>query len=119
MWEEIRSWTCFIGAIIGIGSLIIKYYKKNVPNLVVQPRKYWGLINVYTPLLMAVLILIFGMLLFILAPMAFERQHLLHNSYSKAYGAFFSLTLFTIVSFPLSKIFYEEYKDAKTKQAFS
>jgi hypothetical protein len=82
--------------------------------LYIHPDKTKNIFNFiykHIPLLIAVLMPLAGIGLFILAPQAFEQQHLLHNSYPRAYGIFLAFTLFAIVSFPLSKYMYKEYKE--------
>lgn len=112
---------CFIAALITISTLIIKIVKYGIlkRNLVlVIAKNIFNPIYKYTPLLMAILIPLCGVLLFALAPLAFTEQYHISQNICKAYAAFVAFTLFAVGCFPLSKFMYTEYKDINRNLPF-
>jgi len=83
-----------------------------------KTKNIFNIIYKYTPLLMAMLIPICGVLLFGLAPLAFTEKYHASNDIYEAYGVFMTFTVFAVGCFPLSKFMYTEYKDMKRRLPF-
>ncbi len=120
--KEIGFWICIAAALITIGKFMMQIIQRCVKHITVLKNICKTTLNSiykYAPLFMAILLPISGIVLFILAPVAFEKQHLLHNSYVEAYKAYSIFVLLTLVSFLLSKYMYADYDAHKNKPLFS
>jgi amino acid transporter len=68
------------------------------------------------PLFITIAMITSGVLFFVLAPYAFNEDiQIKGNSTLHAYGIFLLFITFSIISYPLAKAFYKEYKDPNNK----
>ena len=91
-------------------SALVKLYKdrKEIPKILCLAYNS-------IPLIMAICMIIIGMICIPLSPLAFNEDICIKgNSLTHAFGIFSIFITLALISLPLAKIFYNEYKDPKT-----
>ncbi|WP_025743109.1 hypothetical protein [Aquimarina pacifica] len=90
-------------------ALLIFIHRKEVKHFLI-------LVYNYAPLVMSRLIMICGFLFYFLSSVALLQDlYVKSNSMLHATGIAFLFIVFGIITYPLSRVFYKEYKDPKNK----